>query len=380
LIVREARPSPARSSASVVDYDIHGLVGIRLVEPSAGDVSAVSAQLGPEGSLSGEPDLTIRFVDDLQPSSTVSWIQPHEVGFTDEGFFVFTPDSAPSPRARLALDGPGRAWELRCRSGLGAVPLLLPLLDLIMLAKGAIALHASAFTYRGSGVVVAGWARSGKTTALLAFMARGVAFIGDDRVYLDPGEKRIYGLAQPLALRATHLAELPAVADTVGRHGRSRLRLAAALERTASTAARLESLRNVAGRIAGVASDANVSVSPDRLFGDCTLQGRLDKAFLAIAHDRPDVRLEPVEPRRLAERLLFSLRTERLPLRRLYYAFRYAFPDAAEVFEEEAEEAETERLAEAFEGTETYVLFHPFPAPVQAIHDALAPALGSERW
>jgi hypothetical protein len=372
----EAPHAPARSSPSAVEYDIHGLVGIRLIQPSAGDASAVSAQIGPESSLSREPDLTIWFADDIQPRGTVSWIQPHEVGFTDEGYLLFTSDSGASPAASLVLDGSGQRWELRCRSGLRAVPLLLPLLDLIMLTKGALALHASAFTYRGSGVIVAGWARSGKTTALLAFMARGAAYIGDDRVYLRSGEKRIYGLAQPLALRATHLAELPSLARMVGRRGRSRLRLYAALERTATMAARIERLGDLPRRVAGVASDASVSGSPEALFGDCPLRGQLDKAFLAIAHDSPEVRVEPVEPRHLAERLLFSIRTERLPLRRLYYAFRYAFPGEAEVFEEEAEEAETERLAGVLEGTETYVLYHPYPAPVQAIHYALAPVLG----
>jgi hypothetical protein len=129
-------------------------------------------------------------------------------------------------------------------------------------------------------------------------------------------------------------------------------------------------------RVAGAASDASLSVSPERLFGERPLQGRLDKAFLAIAHESPEVRVEPVEARHLAERLLFSIRAERLPLWRLYYAFRYAFPDQAEVFDEEAEGVERERLVEALEGTETYALYHPFPVPVQTIHDALAPVLG----
>ena len=207
-------------------------------------------------------------------------------------------------------------------------------------------------------------------------MARGAAYIGDDRVYLRAGENRIYGLAQPLALRTTHLAELPRLARTVGRRGRMRLRLSAALERTATRAARIESFGDLPRRVAGAASDASVSVSPHLLFGECPLQGRLDKAFLAIAQDSSDVRVDPVEPRHLAERLLFSIRAERLPLWRLYYAFRFAFPDQAEAFGEEAEEAETERLADALKGTETYALYHPFPAPVQAIHDALDPVLG----
>jgi hypothetical protein len=376
MTVTPTHDPPSRSASSIVDYDLHGLAGIRLVDPSPSDVTAVSAWIGTPAALPEAPDLTIRFVEDLSPDGPVEWIEPHSIGFGDAGLFLYTANSGAAPAGCLRLEGPGPRWELRCRAGRGRVPFLRPLIDLAVSAKEVFALHASAFTYRGSGVVVAGWARSGKTTALLAFMARGAAYIGDDRVYLRAGENRIYGLAQPLALRTTHLAELPRLAQTVGRRGRMRLRLCAALERTASRAARIESFGDLPRRVAGAASDASVSVSPDRLFGECPLQGRLDKAFLAIAQDSSEVRVDPVEPRHLAERLLFSIRAERLPLWRLYYAFRYAFPDQAEVFGEEAEEAETERLAGALEGTETYALYHPFPAPVQAIHDALDPILG----
>ena len=376
MTVTPTHDPQSRSTSSIVDYDLHGLAGIRLIDPSPSDVTAVSAWIGTPAALSEAPDLTIRFVEDLSPDGPVEWIEPHSIGFGDAGLFLYTPDSGAAPAGCLRLEGPGPRWELRCRVGRGRVPFLRPLIDLAVSAKGVFALHASAFTYRGSGVVVAGWARSGKTTALLAFMARGAAYIGDDRVYLRAGENRIYGLAQPLSLRTTHLAELPRLARTVGRRGRMRLRLTAALERTATTAARIESFGDLPRRVAGAASDASVSVSPHRLFGECPLQGRLDKAFLAIAQDSPDVRVDPVEPRHLAERLLFSIRAERLPLWRLYYAFRFAFPDQAEAFGEEAEESETERLADALKGTETYALYHPFPAPVEAIHDALDPVLG----
>lgn len=368
---------PASSSEStVVDFDVHGLAGIRLVDPSPGGLKAVSAQLGPPSALSEAPDVTIQFLEDLGSEGPVKWIEPASIGFGDEGLLLYTGECGDRPAACLSLEGPGPRWELRCSSRQGSVPLLLPLVDLVVSAKGVFALHASAFTYKGAGVVVAGFARSGKTTALLAFMGHGAAYIGDDRIYLRAEGRRIYGLAQPLALRATHIGELPRLARTVGRRGRSRLRLCAALERTASVAARIERLGDLPRRVAGAAGDASLSVSPERLFGERPLQGRLDKAFLAIAHDTPDVRVEPVEPRDLAERLLFSIRAERLPLWRLYYAFRYAFPEQAEVFGEEAEEAERERLVEALEGTETYALYHPFPVPVRAIHDALAPVLG----
>jgi hypothetical protein len=375
----EARHAPPRSSPSVVDYDIHGLAGIRLIDPSPRDVSSVSAQIGPDRALGREPDLTIRFVDELRPDGPVKWIEPDEIGFTDEGFFFFTGNSGDGAVARLSVDASTGGWEMQCRSGLRAVPLLLPLVDLIMWTKGALALHASAFTYRGTGVLVAGWARAGKTTSLLAFMARGASYIGDDRVYLRAGENNMYGLAQPIALRAYHLRELPRYARLVGWRGRSRLELFAALDRLASRAAAgdgVDGARGLARRVAGAASDASVSVPPERLFGECSLAGRLDKAFLAIAHDRPEVRVEPIDPGRFAERLVFSLRAERLRIWSFYLAFRFAFPDQLRSFVEADDKTEEEKLADALELSETYALYHPFPAPVEAMHDAMAPIVG----
>jgi hypothetical protein len=183
-------------------------------------------------------------------------------------------------------------------------------------------------------------------------------------------------LTQPIALRSSHLEGLPRYARMVGVRGRSRLRMSTALDRAASAAARIERFGDLARRISGIASEASVSVSPQRLFDDCPLQGQLDKAFLAIAHDSPTVRVEPLEPKRLAERLVSSLRAERLRLWSLYYAFSFAFPDRVDTFSEETEALETERLARALEGVESYALYHPFPAPVGALHDALAPVIG----
>ena len=43
----------------VIDYNIHGLVGIRLLNPSASDAAAVQKQLGPsQGALDREPDIS----------------------------------------------------------------------------------------------------------------------------------------------------------------------------------------------------------------------------------------------------------------------------------------------------------------------------------
>ncbi len=43
-----------------VDFDLHGFVGVRLLEPLPRDVAAVARQLGPlQSPLSRTPDITV---------------------------------------------------------------------------------------------------------------------------------------------------------------------------------------------------------------------------------------------------------------------------------------------------------------------------------
>src|SRR6478672_2276495 len=117
MTVTPTHDPQSRSASSIVDYDLHGLAGIRLVDPSPSDVTAVSAWIGTPAALSEAPDLTIRFVEDLRPDGPVEWIEPHSIGFGDAGLFLYTADSGAAPAGCLRLEGPGPRWELRCRAG-----------------------------------------------------------------------------------------------------------------------------------------------------------------------------------------------------------------------------------------------------------------------
>ena len=50
--------APFMSDLQTVDYDLHGLAGVRLLDAAPGDAKAVDRQLGPiRGPLQREPDL-----------------------------------------------------------------------------------------------------------------------------------------------------------------------------------------------------------------------------------------------------------------------------------------------------------------------------------
>lgn len=71
------------------------------------------------------------------------------------------------------------------------MPLLIALVNATALSKGVLPLHASAVTFEGTGPLVAGWSKGGKTEALLSFMRRGALYVGDEWVYLSAD--RIHG-------------------------------------------------------------------------------------------------------------------------------------------------------------------------------------------
>lgn len=366
----------ASKTESIIDYDLHGLVGIRLVDPSPHDLDAVAADVGNmQGTLDREPEITIRFVQELPIKGVLRYIEPRKVGFTEDALLVLADGSGGAPAVQIPLDLVGRPCEIACRSGVGAVPLLRDLVDVVMLAKDVVPIHASAFTYNGKGTLVAGWARGGKTSTLLAFMRAGGDFIADDHVYVASDGNRLYGLHEPVSLRTWHLDELPEYRRYVTWRELSRLRASTTLGRVAATLAHFGSLtnfRDVAGRVARVADDASVPVSPDRLFSRCSLSGKLDKAFLAIAHDDRDVFIEQVDGGSLADRLVFSLQAERQRLLAHYFAFRFAFPDKPNDLIERASEIEREILVRVLADVDSYVVYHPFPAPVDAVFAAMA--------
>jgi hypothetical protein len=97
--------------------------------------------------------------------------------------------------------------------------------------------------------------------------------------------------------------------------------------------------------------------------------------FFLVSHEAPEVTVEPVDPHDVARRMLFSLRYERLDLVSAYLKFRFAFPGASNEVIERADELERDALPQVLADKEAYAVHHPFPAPIPALFDAIAPLL-----
>jgi hypothetical protein len=363
-------------SSAPVDYDLHGIVGIRLLGARPGDVTAVTAQLGPiQSVLDREPDIVIRFVDRL-PAPDLRYLGREEAGFTDDAFLVLLSKKARA-RVQIPVEEIGRRCEIVCESGLPAVPLLIPIVNVTALAKGVVPLHAAAFTHRGSGVLVTGWAKAGKTESLLGFMCHGAAYIGDEWVYVSDDGRRLRGIPEPVRIWDWHLDDLPryrALLDWRERAKLRAIRAAIRADRVRRGRSRRRGRPTVFGRVMSlVEQQAWVLVDPVRLFGgdSCPLEGGFDKLFLIVSHESPEVRVARTDPVDVARRMVFSLQHERLELLSHYLMFRFAFPGRSNPVLENAEASQRSALEHAFAGKDAYIVSHPYPAPIPAVYEAM---------
>jgi hypothetical protein len=364
-----------------VEFDLHGLVGIRLVDPTPGDVAAVSKQLGvPQQPLLREPDIMLRFVERLL-TPPLRHLGFKKLGFTDNALFVFE-DGANGGKVRIPFAQIGRKCEIVCESGLQTVPLLKPILALTAQAKGFVSVHASAFVHNGVGVLMAGWAESGKTTALLGFAARGAELIGEDWVLVTGDGNKMCGLPTMIELSSSHLESLPHVRRTIKRSRLLKLAALRRLHRIQEAAMGRRSNRTSLGRLLGrivtaLEQRAYPTVTPQAIFGNHvgSLVGRPDKVFLLVSHDDPWVEVKPTPPSEMALRLAHLAQYEQIGLLEHYLAFKFAFPEATNSIIESSFDSHHEILSQALIGKDIYTVWHPYPMVFSDLYEEIEPFL-----
>lgn len=357
----------------IVDFNLHDLVGIRLLDPRPGDVRALTRQLGPiQRPLSAPPDLVIRFVEHMPAVGTLRTLGMGEAAFSDAEFFVLRSKHKAQARVRLALDQPGAGpCEIVCESGLPAIPLLIPLINLTMVAKGILPLHAAAFTYNGVGVVATGWSKGGKTEALLAFMRHGAHYVGDEWVYLPADDRRALGIPEPIRVWDWYLRQLPDLRARLSRGDRWRLGV---LRGIAALHQRLPAI--VPGRLARfLERQRYTDLDPRAIFPAerCALTGRFERLFWMVTHDAPTIEVSPVSAQEIAGRMIHSLLYEWLPFMSWYRMYRFAFPGARNELIETLETRLTALLGEALVGKDAYTVAHSYPVDLTALFAAMQP-------
>jgi hypothetical protein len=369
MTVASAQAAPSIANAGTVDFDVHGLAAVRLIGAGPGDAAAVRRQLGPlQARVERGPDVAVRFVDRNQRSGRLRYIGLDDAGFTDESFLLLRGKHKSSARVRIDFSQIGGPVEIVCERGLAAVPLLVPILNLTLLAKGVLPLHASAFVHEGTGVVVTGWSKGGKTEALLAFAARGAEYVGDEWIYVAADGRRVYGIPEPIRLWDWQLRQLPQYARVVPKGERARLRALGAVLSGENAWRRAGGSRATAL----LKRQLYVDVPPQRLFGGLgTMAASFDRLFFLMSHEIDDITVQPIDPSEVARRMAFSLQHESLDLTAAYLKFRFAFPDVSSYLVDHAAALERDALARTLAGKQAFVVQHPYPVSLSALFDAM---------
>jgi len=229
-------------------------------------------------------------------------------------------------------------------------------------------------------VLVTGWAKGGKTEALLAFTANGADYIGDEWVLLTPDGTAMYGIPERMRLQDWHLRYRPDLRAGVPVRTRLFFKGVHVLDRLnghlASTRWVPHLPKNVmADALPALRRQLNTQVDPLAVFGGPPTRTTtaVDTVFFMVSRDTPEVEIAPIDPRDIAARMAASVRYERLPFTAAELAYAFAFP-SRDLPESAAPMApEIERIACALVGRSAYAVYHPYPCELGRLYDAMAP-------
>jgi hypothetical protein len=364
-----------------VDFDVHGVLGVRLLDGSASDVEAVRRVLGtPMQGLDRAADVVVRFVEKL-PLQGATLVRSNGSTFTDEGFLILESETR-GVRAQIPLWELGSACEIVCESGGRSVPMLMDAVRLAALKKGLIPITASAFEYEGVGVLVAGGREGGKTSALLAFARQGALFVGDGLIFVRSDGRAMFGLDTALSLTERQLEILPNGAHLATPLERLQVGLGERLERARRWAAEGAAQGSLRERLSAAIEPtlrplATIERTSRPLFADAVAEtAEPRQLFLTLCHDATDIRVKGVTTEDFVGRVGNLLHQDDLPLLRHHLDYRFAALGQSDAFVDRAHDLRRSLLERAFAGKEAFVLRRPRNVSVEALFKAMTRVRG----
>jgi len=366
-----------------VDFDLHGLVHLRLLDPTPEDIISVCRQIGTlkECRFAGDADICIRFVDKLS-TRDLRYVEGKLSGYTLDDFFILSNDRLPV-RVKIPFERIGKGFEIVCESGSKGIPLLRELLNVTVLGKGTLPLHASAFNFRETGMLVVGAPHGGKTSALLGFMEAGAEYVGDDFVLVTPDGREMLGVPSALDLADWQLRQIPNLGSRIGpvyklvagSFRKFDLLTHPWLVRNPSFPANL--LRRTVSRFQ---RSLRRRFPPEEVsLGAMSGSAQPKILFLMVTHEAPQIRVEPADAEEVLQRIALLARCEAAPLFNCYLAHKFAFPHRTNHLIEQMHEIEGDLLRSALGGLNTYVVYHPRPLSLRRLYEAMWAACENDR-
>lgn len=363
--------------ADFVDFNLHNLFSIRLEDPTPDAIHAVKRQLGcPPSVFQGEPDLCVSYIDRFE--MPMHHLMMGKAGFAEGRFFVMSGSGRNKFRVQVPFSELGRPCKVICERGTKEIPLLHLAINLRMLEKGLVPLHAAAFVYEGTGVIVNGWPNGGKTSTLFSFLTHGARFISDDWLFVDT-DGRMVGLMQPIKLSDWQLNQLAAYQPKVSRTRQLTLQGMRMLDTM---------LQAVPGSLhsdfppakvvyKGLSrlnnSQRHINISPEELFGadQVAATGNFEMLLLTLSGESSDIVIEPLSPELAIERILATLHHEWMHWEEYYLQYSYAFPHRPNALMDVSRSRQRMFLEQILAGKRMFAIYHPHPVDLDRLYKAI---------
>ncbi|UCG25083.1 MAG: hypothetical protein JSW55_03555 [Chloroflexota bacterium] len=367
-----------RDGRSTVDFNIHGLLTLRFVEPSTSVIASYGDRLRPALQPAGDhqADIVVAFQDEIETSG-LQYVGLNKAGFDDDAFYLLDEVSG-AVNARIPFETIGGRCEILCRRGVKTVPLLTDIMLLTFLSKNYVPLHASAVVYEGAGQLFMGWAKGGKTGAMLSFMNHGAEFIGDEWILLSDDGRQMLGLPNPVSLSEWQFDHIPELRPEVSTGQRFFFMIVHALGSLLATVKRSPFKKSYFAKMLGKAApplrrQLKVSKSPHKLFkGQIdSLRGAPDSIYWIVSHSAAGTTIEPHDPQEVAGRMAEANEYEQRSFFELYRAFKYAFPCKKNSFLERAGAVQYSLLIKALAGKDVFKVRHPYAGPLEQLFNQL---------
>ena len=362
-----------------IDYDLYGIVGIRLVNPAENDIKNLSNLYGSfRSELKREPDIIIFYRKDWQLKD-ISYVGVGEAVFNDDGFYILS-NGCLSLKTQIPFEQIGDKCELVCDQGIGEIPLLNRIISLTFLKKKYLPIHASAFSFNNVGALVIGWSKGGKSESLFSFMKKGARFVGDETVIISSDGKKMFGIPVPVSVWEWQLTEIKELMPPLNITKKILFKTIHFIDNMHKVFNKSFLKNNSFIKLTGKALPVlkkllNIRIEPEVIFKGKVQWSptNLDKLVIIMSHNKDDIEVTKYNKNDVADMMITSNLYELDYFYDYYSKFKFAFPSFKNDFLENVENIYNNLLPSAISGIDVYKVQHAYPVSFEKLFAAMEP-------
>ena len=351
----------------IVDYNLHNIVKIRLLNPTLSDEKSFDGFLGDyKKSFVGEPDITIKYNAKLF-FENLTYIGLNYAGYNNEGFYILS-NGRHNIKVKIPFEKIGKNCIIECESGIKGIPLLNQVISLTFMSKGYVPVHASAFLFEGSGVLVMGWSKGGKTESLLSFALKGAKYVGDEIVFISGDGSKMFGIPVSVCIWEWQFEQIKSLLPKIRGQKKilfANIHLLEGIYRIFNNSVFKNTypIKMIGEVLPSFQKQLNIRVTPIKIFNNYIRNEltAIDKIILVFSHASDEIKIEQIDSIELISRMINSHEYEFDTFIQFYRTFKFAFPHLINELLENLNSTQAKLLSKAMEGKEVYKVSHPYP-------------------